>query len=224
MQLQMQRIILLVKNIYLTSKFQHKLGICYFSINVRSRFDNEKARRFMHRLRLNCFFSEAGERNGISTIWETDNEQNKRSEEKQKAQPFPCVGFVEKGSRRCCCPARKMEGEFSPVRPLSPKLLFSLSVPFVCAYVRLFLRRRYRKGGKARRRVAKYGEKLREGTTTTMDTQWGYLRVGAKRINTFALKLPRVQGREIMVHILSYLFALFNPFLVYFWNFLEFTF
>jgi len=46
----------------------------------------------MHRSHLNCFLSEADGRNGISTIRETDNEQNKRSEEKQKTQLLPCVG------------------------------------------------------------------------------------------------------------------------------------
>lgn len=108
----------------------------------------------------------------------------------------------EKGSRRCCCPARKMEGEFSRARPLVksiPSLPSRRSLAAALAFV-LLPPACARKGGKGRRRVAKCGEKLRrEGTTTTTDAVGIAARVGTKPINTFALELPRVQGRGIVV-------------------------
>lgn len=126
---------------------------------------------------------------------------SKTNEARRNKRPSPFLAS-EKGSRRCCCPARKMEGEFSRARPLvkSSHLLSSLRTLAAALVFVLLSLACARKGGKGRRRVVKCGEKLRrEGTTTTMKRGGDSCRVGTKPINTFALKLPRVQGRGIVV-------------------------
>lgn len=156
----------------------------------------------MHWPRLNCFLLEADGRNGISTIRETDNEQNKRSEEKQKTQPLPCVrrGRVRAGVAvlrekwRANFPALAPSSgrRVTPLLPSVPSRLRSHCVPLSLARAPE-RRERATKGGKVRER--NYGRKAQRRRWT----RWGWLLVGVKRINTFALKLPRVQGRGIVV-------------------------
>jgi len=115
--------------------------------------------------RLNCFLSEAVGRNGISTIWETDNEQNKRSEEKQKTQPFPCIG---EGFASVLLSCEKNGGRIFPRSPPrqveSPPLLPPF--PRGCARVRPSSSRVRQKG---RERATKGGKVRRETTAGRYD-------------------------------------------------------
>lgn len=84
---------------------------------------------------------------------------SKTNEARRNKRPSPFLAS-EKGSRRCCCPARKMEGEFSRARPLvksshssppsAPSRLRSRVRPF-SSRVRQKGRERATKGGKVRR-------------------------------------------------------------------------
>lgn len=124
----------------------------------------------MHQPCLNCFLSEAAGRNGISTIWETDNEQNKRSEEKQKSRPFPCIeeGFAlvllscEKNGGRIFprSPPRQVESLPSSLRSVAAALRPSSS------RVRQKGRERATKGGKVRRETT--AGRYDETTTSTV--------------------------------------------------------
>lgn len=86
---------------------------------------------------------------------------SKTNEARRNKRPSPFLAS-EKGSCRCCCPARKMEGEFSRARPLvepshSSPLLSSLSLlapSRLRSCLSFFLSRvpeRATKGGKVRR-------------------------------------------------------------------------
>lgn len=125
---------------------------------------------------------------------------SKTNEARRNKRPSSFLAS-EKGSCRCCCPARKMEGEFSRARPLvepshsSPLLPFpprSLAAALVSVLLSLACTR---KGGKGRRRVVKCGEKLRrEGTTTTtMDTA-GVVASGGEADQYFCTRAPSGSG------------------------------
>lgn len=181
------------------------------------RFDNE-IREDLYIGRLNCFLSKTAVIEYIDDLSETDNEQNKRSEEKQKTQPFPCVevGFApvllsyEKNGERIFprSPPRRIESSSSSfLRPFlshslpsssfqpSHILLPSLFPSRDCACLAFSLVHQ-----KGRERATK-GGKVRRETTGRHDDDYGHgggsWRVGTKRINTFALGLPRFQGRGI---------------------------
>lgn len=130
--------------------------------------------------------------------------------------------------RRCCCPARKMEGEFSRARPLvksshSPLLpLRSLAA----ALVFVLLPPAYaRKGGKGRRRVVKCGEKLRrEGTTTTTNhtgrgsCEWGRSRsillhsssLGFRAVVSWCSRTSRIPAFLTLISVIvrTYIYSL----------------
>lgn len=99
---------------------------------------------------------------------------SKTNEARRNKRPSPFLAS-EKGSCRCCCPARKMEGEFSRARPLvepshsfpllSP-LPFPSLLPRGCARVCPSFSRVYQKG---RERATKGGEVRRETTAGRYD-------------------------------------------------------
>lgn len=125
---------------------------------------------------------------------------SKTNEARRNKRPSPFLASG-KGSCRCCCPARKMEGEFSRARPLvrpshsSPLLPFppcSLAAALVSVLLSLACTR---KGGKGRRRVVKCGEKLREGTTTTTTTDMaGVVASGGEADQYFCTQAPSGSG------------------------------
>jgi len=121
---------------------------------------------------------------------------SKTNEARRNKRPSPFLAS-EKGSRRCCCPARKMEGEFSRARPLvkSSHLLSSRrSLAAALAFV-LLPPACARKGGKGRRRVVKCGEKLRrEGTTTTTMNAVGVAASGDEADQYFCTQAPSGSG------------------------------
>lgn len=125
---------------------------------------------------------------------------SKTNEARRNKRPSPFLASG-KGSCRCCCPARKMEGEFSRARPLvsspshsSPLLPFppcSLAAALVSVLLSLACTR---KGGKGRRRVVKCGEKLREGTTTTTTDMAGVVASGGEADQYFCTQAPSGSG------------------------------
>lgn len=187
-------------NTRLASRFStagaSKISLVFFSIPISRTGLNARFKRREDsciRPRLNRFLAEADGRNGISTIREIrDNEQNKRSEEKQKS-PALASRRRRVRARRCCCPARKMEGEFSRARPLVAPLLPAFLRGCARA-ASLFLsrppegRERATKGGKTRERNYR-----REGTTATMDTV-GVVASGGEADQYFCTRAPSGSG------------------------------
>lgn len=99
---------------------------------------------------------------------------SKTNEAKRNKRPSPFLAS-EKGSRRCCCPARKMEGEFSRARPLVKSSHPPLLPPFPrgCTCVRPSSSHVRQKG---RERATKGGKVRRETTAGRYDddeTRWG---------------------------------------------------
>lgn len=106
---------------------------------------------------------------------------SKTNEARRNKRPSPFLAS-EKGSCRCCCPARKMEGEFSRARPLvepshSSPLLSSPPFPppahpspprgcaRVCVLLSLACTRKGGKGGKVRRETTgRYDDDDDDGT------------------------------------------------------------
>lgn len=123
-----------------------------------------------------------------------DNEQNKRSEEKQKTQPFPCVG---EGFVSVLLSCEKNGGRIFPRSPPRHAASLLSSPPFPsllprgCARVCPSFSRVYQKG---RERATKGGEKLREGTTTTTMDMAGVVASGGEVDQYFCTQAPSGSG------------------------------
>lgn len=93
-----------------------KLNIRRFSPGVSIRFDDKKREDSCTSRVLIVFSRKPPDvmeyRRSERRIMSKTNEARRN----KRPRPFPCES--KKGSRRCCCPARKMEGEFSRARPL----------------------------------------------------------------------------------------------------------